>query len=312
MISPTAIDGVLVGHWTDGEAATGCTVVLCPPGTRAAVDVRGPAPGTRETDLLGPGRLVREIHAILLAGGSAFGLDAAAGVMRYLEQTGRGFDTGVARVPIVPAAVIFDLGVGSADRRPGPDEGFAACQAATSQPVAEGCVGAGTGATVGKYRGGGWSMMGGVGVSGQRLDGGVIVSALAVVNAAGDIIGDDGTIIAGARDPDTGQPTGFGGVLSGVGWGSNTVLVVVVTNASHGRDDLIRFCSAAHDGFARSIYPAHTLYDGDVAFCLSAGERPSLPPVIGEAVVSVVVADAIRRAVRMAQGRDGIPAAVDL
>jgi L-aminopeptidase/D-esterase-like protein len=201
--SLTAVPGIRVGHWTDLEAATGCTVILCPAGAVAGVDVRGGAPGTRETDLLNPICTVQQVHAICLTGGSAFGLAAADGVMQWLEEQGAGFDTRVARVPIVPAAVIFDLAMGKASVRPTAAAGYAACVAATAAPVAEGTIGAGTGATVGKMLGYQWAMKGGVGSASHTSANGITVAALAVVNAAGDIVDpQNGQIVAGARRPD--------------------------------------------------------------------------------------------------------------
>jgi L-aminopeptidase/D-esterase-like protein len=269
----TDIEGILVGHWTDPAGRTGCSVVLAPPGTIGSGQVRGGAPGTRETDLLRPGMLVREVHAVLLTGGSAFGLAAADGVMRWLERRGIGFDAGVARVPIVPAAVVFDLTVGDPSARPGPEAGDAACRAATDR-FDEGRVGAGTGATVGADR-----VPGGIG-SAAVTAGGVTVGALAVANPFGAVVDHDGTPIAG-RVPTEDQ---------GPRWpGGNTVIAVVATDVS--------LAEAGHGGLARAVKPAHTMWDGDTVFTLATGRteasRPDLEDMAEEAVTR-----AIRRAVR--------------
>ena len=282
------VPGLRVGHATDAVGMTGCTVVLADDGAVAGVDVRGSAPGTRETDLLRPTALVERIHAVCLSGGSAFGLAAADGVMRYLSERGIGFDTGIRPVPIVPAAILFDLGVGSSDAVPGPDDGYAACVAAESGagPL-EGRVGAGTGATVGKLAGVDRSSPGGIGSAGTRLADGSLVAALVANNAIGNVIGRDGTILAGVRgengelvDP-TATPRG------------NTVLVVVGTDATLDRAQARQLAELAHDGIAQAISPPHTLLDGDVAFALSTGRAQApagLPEVVtlGAAVVEVV------------------------
>jgi L-aminopeptidase/D-esterase-like protein len=272
--------GMRVGHWTDPVGMTGCTVVLPPPGTIGSGEVRGGAPGTRETDLLRPGRLVKQVHAVLLTGGSAFGLAAADGVMRWLEERGVGFEAGVARIPIVPAAVIFDLGVGDPRARPGPDAGYAACEAA-SEVAAAGRVGAGTGATVGLDR-----VPGGVGVA-ETLEGEVSVWALAVVNAFGAVVEEDGRPIAGEIPPPDAVPAWPAG---------NTVLGVVATNAALTKEGCRELADAAHAGLARAVRPAHTMWDGDTVFTLATGnvEAPSgtLGPKAGD-----TLAGAIRRAV---------------
>lgn len=317
--SLTDIPGITVGHWTDREAATGCTVILCPEGAVAGVDVRGGAPGTRETDLLNPTCMVEKVHAICLAGGSAFGLAAADGVMRWLEEHGHGFDVRVARVPIVPAAVIFDLALGRADVRPDAAAGYAACGAATTGPVAEGNVGAGTGATVGKLLGYQDGMKGGLGTASRQLGNGVMVAALAVVNAAGDVVDPStGQIIAGARRAD-GQ--GFADImrtLAGSGttnrdsWGArNTTLGVVATNVALTKTGATKLAQVAQTGLARAIRPVHTLIDGDVVFGLSLGDQRGDPSVIG-ALAADVLSEAIVRAVRAAETLAGMPAVKDL
>lgn len=295
----TDVAGLRVGHWTDTEAATGCTVVLCPEGTVGSGQVRGGAPGTRETDLLRPGMLVEHVDAVLLSGGSAFGLAAASGVMDWLEERGRGFDTGLGLVPIVPAAVLFDLPVGDGSVRPGPAEGRAACDAAT-EDVPEGSVGAGTGATVGKVAGREHAVKGGVGTASLGEEG-VTVGALAVVNALGSVVDDDGTVLAGP-DPDAATPgsPSFG----------NTTLAVVATDAGLSRDRAHLLAVAAHDGLARAVRPAHTMWDGDTVFTLATGAVEAPQPLV-ERLAERVLAEAVRRAVREAGSLAGIPTAAD-
>jgi L-aminopeptidase/D-esterase-like protein len=293
-----AVEGVRAGHWSDPVARTGCTVVLCPPATVGSGEVRGGAPGTRETDLLRPGMLVHNVDAILLTGGSAFGLAAADGVVRWLEERGRGFETGVGRVPIVPAAVLFDLGVGDPSVRPGPDQGYAACQAASEEP-AEGAVGAGTGATVAKLHGPARARPGGLGTASAAEDG-LTVAALAAVNAFGEIVAEDGTVLAGAlpgegEDDEEVPP-----------WPTNTTIVVVATDAALSRERAHLLAVASHDGLARAVRPAHTMWDGDTMFTLATGRsgKTDAPQSLLERVAEDVVADAIRRAAT----REGNPA----
>ncbi|MEW6724275.1 MAG: P1 family peptidase [Bacillota bacterium] len=311
----TDIHGIKVGHYTDEQALTGCTVVLCPHGAVAGVDVRGAAPGTRETDLLRPGHLVERAHAILLGGGSAFGLEAASGVMEYLEENGYGFDVQVARVPIVPAAVLFDLTCGDPRVRPGREAGYQACRAA-GEEVAEGNVGAGTGATVGKLFGLGSAMKGGLGTASQRLDSGVTVGALVAVNAYGDILDESGQILAGTRNPMTGQFINTADLMrKGIDWadmsGMNTTIGVVATNARLDKAAVNRVASMAHNGLARAISPVHTMYDGDTIFALSYGNLSGDVSIIGT-VAAQVMAEAVRRAVLAACSVAGIPAAQDV
>jgi L-aminopeptidase/D-esterase-like protein len=277
----TRVDGIRVGHWTDPVGMTGCTVVLAPPGTVGSGEVRGGAPGTRETDLLRPGMLVREVHAILLTGGSAFGLAAADGVVRWLEERGTGFDAGVARVPIVPAAVLFDLGVGDPGARPGPQAGRAACEAASGE-VPEGRVGAGTGATVGADR-----APGGVGTASLAGDG-VMVGALAAVNAFGAVVDEQGEPLAGRiPEPEAAAP-----------WpGTSTTIAVVATDARLSRERAHLLATAAHDGLARAVRPAHTMWDGDTVFTLATGRTDAPQPTV-ERMAEEALAEAIRRAVR--------------
>jgi len=308
----TAIPGLRVGHWTDRRAATGCTVVLCQEGAVAAVDVRGGAPGTRETDLLRPGNLVERIHAVLLSGGSAFGLDAAAGVMRYLEEQGVGFATPGGLVPIVVGAVLYDLSVGRSDVRPDAAAGYAACGAAKGGRVSQGSVGAGSGATVGKALGMERAVKGGIGTASERADD-VIVGALAAVNCLGEVVDpDSGRILAGPRD----EKGGFLSTVdilrrrsSGVAGGfTNSTIGVVATNARLNREQAYRLAVTAHDGLSRAVRPAHTPVDGDVFFSLATGatEGPVDPIILG-ALAARAVERAIVRAVTEARGLAGVP-----
>jgi len=314
------ISGIKVGHYTDLEAARGCTVVLCERGAIAGVDVRGAAPGTRETDLLRPMTLVEKVHAVLLTGGSSFGLDAAGGVMRYLEERGCGYDVKVAKVPIVPAAVIFDLAVGDAGVRPGIDEGYRACLEARKSEVAEGSVGAGTGATVGSVLGIGRATKGGLGIASQKISREVVVMALMVVNAFGDIVDPEtGLTLAGPRRSDG---KGFLNTQKLLRRNEalinsalvNTIIGVVVTNASLTKEQANKLAQMAHDGIARVVRPSHTMFDGDTIFALSLAENPELQAgltVLG-AVASEVVAVAILRAITQADSLLGIPSVKDL
>jgi L-aminopeptidase/D-esterase-like protein len=296
----TRVPGIAVGHWTDHEGLTGCTVVLCPEGTVGSGEVRGGAPGTRETDLLRPGMLVHHVDAILLTGGSAFGLAAADGVMRFLEERRRGFETPVARVPIVPAAALFDLGVGDAKARPGPNEGHQACLAAAADEVAEGNVGAGTGCTVAKLNGPDGALRGGLGTA-ALADGDLVVGALAAVNALGEILGADGEVIAGSRlDGPAESPAA-----------TNTTLVVVASNAALSRERAHLLARAAHDGISASVRPAHTMRDGDTVFSLATGQVEAGQRRI-EAMAVEAVAEAIRRGVLLAESVPGFPAAKDV
>jgi L-aminopeptidase/D-esterase-like protein len=282
-----AVEGIRVGHWTDPVARTGCTVVLCPPNTVGSGEVRGGAPGTRETDLLRPGMLVQHVDAVLLTGGSAFGLAAADGVVRWLEERGRGFETGVGPVPIVPAAVLFDLGVGDPSARPGPDQGYGACQAASDEPE-EGTVGAGTGATVAKLSGPCPGRPGGLGMASVSREG-VTVAALAAVNAFGEIVSDDGDVLAGALPGEDGE--------AGPPWPTNTTIVVVATDAALSRERAHLLAAASHGGLARAVRPAHTMWDGDTVFTLATGRSRTtdVPQSLLERLAEDVVAEAIRR-----------------
>jgi len=322
----TDVPGIRVGHAQDEGALTGCTVVLCEKGAVGGVDQRGGAPGTRETDALYPMHLVQQVHAVVLSGGSAFGLDSASGVVRYLEERGVGFDVRVARVPIVPAAILFDLGIGRADVRPDPAMGYQACLNASRQPPAEGNIGAGMGATVGKVLGIGQAMKSGLGCASLEIGGGVVVGAIAAVNAFGDIIDPhSGQIIAGARNPEmmddehAGAGEYFADTLQVMktmvdrkhlrfGQRSNTVIGVVATNARLNKEQANKVAQMAQDGLARTVRPAHTMLDGDTIFALSTGNRQVDVNVVG-AFAAEAFAQAILRAVWTAQPLAGLPAA---
>lgn len=330
----TDVAGVRVGHFSDPRRPTGCTAVLVESGAVCGVDVRGGAPGTRETDLLDPSNTVEQVHAIVLSGGSAFGLDAAAGVVRWLEARGVGFAAGPARVPIVPAAILFDLDLGDWRIRPDAASGQAAAQAATGGSIAEGSVGAGAGATVGKLFGFGRAMKGGLGTSGLALPSGLIVAALVAVNAVGDIVDPtSGRLIAGARTPDglgledtlravlEGRfpppvPTHRSTIDGGAGDGSagrHTTIGVVATNARLDKAQARKVAQMAHDGLARTIRPVHTPWDGDTLFALSlpAARVPADPLVVGT-LAAEAVARAVVRGVRLARGLPGLPSASEL
>ncbi len=311
------IPGVRIGHASDYHGLTGCTVILTEAGAVCGVDVRGSAAGTRELAPCLPGHLVERVHAIFLTGGSAFGLDAAAGVMQFLEARGVGFPAGATRVPIVPAAVIFDLSLGNSRARP--DAGMAkwACQKATAN-VTEGSIGAGTGATVWKILGLAHATKGGVGFSSLNLSGEVMVQALAVVNAFGDVLGPHGEeIVAGARvSPSSNQFLSTrdqmlrGWPVKGFG-ATNTTLVAVITNAALDKNQATKVAQMAQDGLARVISPAHTQFDGDLVFALSLGQKTSNLNTLGTAAAHVT-AQAILRGVTTAKGLGGIPSATDL
>ncbi len=302
----TDVPGVRVGHWTDPVGLTGCTVVLLPEeGAVASVDVRGAAPGTRETDLLQPGRTVERVHALLLCGGSAFGLAAADGVMSYLASHGVGVETPEARVPIVPAAVLYDLGAGSPDARPDAAAGHQACvDAEPGSPCGSGRFGAGTGATVGKLLGPEHAVPGGIGSASLPLPGGGVVGAVAAVNAVGDVVAEDGTVLAGAAAGGVEQRLLAEGLPGLPVLGRNTTLLVVATDVGLTRAEAHRLAVVAHDGLARSIHPVHTSVDGDALFTVSTGDREEEQVVLETAAVRVV-AEAVRRAVTSGAGRAG-------
>ena len=304
------VPGVLVGHATDLEAFTGCTAVVFEEPAVVGVDVRGSSPGTRETDRLGPHGTVRRTHALLLTGGSAFGLAAAEGVVRFLEENDVGLDIGVARIPLVSAAVLFDLVVGDPGIRPGPEMGYEAASSAKSADFAQGSVGAGTGATVGKVLGLDGAMKGGVGSASVALEGGLVVGALAAVNAFGDVREPrTGRVLAGPRleDGTLGDTVELlPEAVARMGWGENTTLGIVATNAALEKRDANKVAQMAHDGLARAIEPVHTTVDGDVAFAASVGEVEAATDVVG-AWGARVMQEAILRAVHTAEGVPGIP-----
>lgn len=319
----TDVPGIEIGQAQDEEALTGCTVIVCRRGAVGGVDVRGGAPGTRETDLLEPYNLVEKVHAVLLAGGSAFGLDAAAGVMRFLEEEGIGFPTGAGRVPIVPAAILYDLDLGRADVRPDAAMGYAAARAARRGPVAEGNVGVGSGASVGKIFGQAGAMKAGLGTASLRLSGGVIVGAIVAVNAFGDVVDPTtGQIVAGARPVKVG-PLALGGEgpfadtlrvmntpagrgIMRLAGGRNTVIGVVAANVRFTKAEAAKMAQMAHDGLARAIRPAHTMLDGDTIFALATGGRRADVSTVG-AYAAEALTQAILRAVQAAGPAGGLP-----
>jgi len=311
------IPGVCVGHASDFKGLTGCTVVLCEGGAVCGVDVRGSAAGTRDLAPCLPGHVVERVHAIFLSGGSAFGLDAAAGVMEFLESRGIGFPAGKVRVPIVPGAVLFDLHLGSSKARPTRAMALRACRNA-SREVGEGAVGAGTGATVGKLFGIERATKGGLGFWSRGLRGGVHVQVLAVVNAYGDIVDPrTGKVIAGARL--TRNSAEFVGTVKsmlegqvGRGFGAtHTTLVVVMTNAELDKVQATKVAQMAHDGLARAIRPVHTQWDGDLVFALSVGRKQAEVNTVGTAAAEATV-EAVVRAVRTAKGLGGVPSCREL
>jgi L-aminopeptidase/D-esterase-like protein len=316
----TRIDGIRVGHHTLSARPTGCTVVLVDGGAVGGFVQRGAAPGTRETDLLNPLNMVDRVNAIVLSGGSAYGLDTANGVVRWLDERGVGWDARVARVPIVPAAVLIDLQVGGRpDVRPDAECGYKAAAAATSAPVLEGTVGAGAGATVGKSMGFDRAMKGGIGTAAIELPGGLQIAAIAAVNALGDIVDPrTGAIVAGARNPDGSLADMRKSLRSGATMqvgrpGGNTTIGVVATNARLTKADASRVAAMADAAFARAIVPAHTLADGDTIFSLATGRwNGAVDVTVIGALAADVMADAVVRAATQATGVAGYPAARDL
>ncbi len=325
--SITDVPGIEVGQAQDFEALTGVSVILCRKGAVGGVDVRGGAPGTRETDLLNPLNLVEKVHAVVLAGGSAFGLDSASGVMKYLEEQKIGFNAGVARVPIVPAAILFDLSIGRADVRPNAEMGYLAASLASAKKPQEGNFGAGTGASVGKMFGNAGAMKSGIGTASIDIGGGVIVAAIVAVNAYGDVVNPrNGEIIAGARSTSLGpiklgsagyfadtletMKTFAGRMIEGLAMRSNTVIGVVATNASLTKAETNKVAQMAHDGLARAIRPAHTMLDGDTIFALSTGRQKADVSLVGS-FAAEVFAEACLNAVRAAVGAGGLPGLAD-
>ena len=320
----TAVPGIAVGHFELSERPTGCTVVLAEAGAVGGVDVRGGAPGTRETALLDPVNTVAEVHAIVLAGGSAFGLDTAGGVVRYLAERGVGYPTRAARVPIVPAAILYDLSVGGRPEvRPNAEAGYRAAASATTGPVAEGNVGAGAGATIGKIAGMDRAMKSGLGTAAIEVEG-LVVAALVAVNSVGDTVDPaSGEVIAGVRTEDGARLADARRLLRGgrvaprgpirAAAGENTTIGIVATNARMSKAEITKVAQVAHDGIARAVSPAHTVYDGDALFALATGElgERAEPLQVG-ALAAEMVADAIVRAALAARGLPGLPAAADL
>lgn len=316
----TAVPGIRVGHSTHLEGATGCTVILCEDGAVGGVDVRGGGPGTRETDLLQPHNSVEKVYGVVLSGGSAFGLASADGVMQYLEERGIGYKhiSGFI-VPIVPAAILFDLTVGQPGIRPDAAMGYAAAAAATTDPVAQGTVGAGTGARCGAFLGNEFATKGGLGSASIDLGDGLVVAALVAVNSVGDVIDETGRIIAGVRQPPDGAT--FKGALNAMkeilqaqrvnqsadSSRDNTVIGVVATNARLTKAHTHKVAQMAHDGIARAVNPAHTMYDGDSIFALATGQIDANPSVIG-AFAAEAMAQAIRNGIRAATSLGGIRA----
>jgi L-aminopeptidase/D-esterase-like protein len=321
----TDVPGITVGHAQNDQALTGCTVILCPEGTTGGVDQRGGAPGTRETDLLRPMHLVNHVDAILLGGGSAYGLDAASGVMQYLEEQGRGIDTGPAKVPIVPAAILFDLTIGDAHIRPDKAMGYQACCNASAEPPAQGNFGAGTGATVGKILGPGQSMKSGIGTASIEIGRGVIIAAIIAVNAFGDIISpDDSRILAGARTLQKGPlKLGSGPVFADTmqimknmagrailefASRQNTVIGAVATNARLNKEEINKVAQMAHNGLAAVVRPAHAMLDGDTLFALATNKKKADVNIVG-AYAPQVVAQAILNGVLAAAAVASLPSA---
>ncbi len=320
----TDVPGVLVGHAHDAAVLTGCTVVLTPHGAVGGVDVRGGGPGTRETDLLSPLSNVSEVHGVALCGGSAFGLAAATGVVAWLREHGYGYQTRIIRVPIVPAAVIFDLGIGSSEHWADESMGYAACAAAAAT-TGEGCVGVGMGASVGKLRGAAYAMKSGVGTWSETLPEGTVVSALAVCNAFGDVRRTDGSVLAGVRDDAGGfadslrllrqaevlrllaTPDADEALTNG-----NTTLGVVATSARLTKAEATKLAQMAQNGLARAISPVHTPFDGDTVFALSYGDHPRPHLTSLGSVAADVLEQAIRRAVTETEPAGGLPALRDL
>ncbi len=306
----TAVPGIRVGHITDLDAVTGCTVIICPPNTVGGVDVRGGAPGTREVELLRPMHQVNQVNAVMLSGGSAYGLAAADGAMRYLEEHQLGYATrGGYIVPIVPSAIVFDLAIGRSDIRPDAAMGYAACAAATDAPVEQGSVGVGTGCRVCAMRGNEFASKGGVGSAALDLGDGLIVAALVAVNAVGEIVDEHGDILAGLRS----ESGGFMPIMDVFQQlppppvASATVIGVVATNARLSKEAVNKVAQMAHDGLARAVRPAHTMFDGDTFFALATGEMDADVNVIG-AFGAEVVTQAIRNAMRAATSLGGVKA----
>lgn len=323
----TAVPGLRVGHMTDLEAITGCTVVICPPGTIGGVDQRGGAPGTRETDLLRPLHLVETVNAVVLSGGSAYGLAAADGVMRYLEENNLGYHSRAGFVvPIVPTAILMDLGIGRSDVRPDAAMGYRACEMAVADPVPLGCVGAGTGCRVGPMRGNAFATKGGIGSAAVTLENGVVIAALVAVNPVGDVLNEQGQIMAGLRAEDETEGRWANTLLTMRAMASaappdvdnhtppassssesNTIIGVIATNAKLTKDQVNKVAQMGQDGVARAVRPAHTMFDGDTLFALATGAVPADVNLVG-AYAAEMVAAAIRSGVQHAVTLGGVRA----
>ena len=320
--SITAVDGITVGHWTHQEAATGCTVVLCPDGAVAAVDARGGAPGTRETDALSPGNLVGVAHAVLLTGGSAFGLDAAGGVMRWLEERGYGFPVTTGVVPIVPAAVLYDLPTGRGDVRPDAAAGYAACESASDRVVQEGSVGAGTGATVAKALGPDAKLKGGIGGAAERTASGVTVGAIVALNCFGEVTDpSSGRVLAAPRGAAYGE---FASTRDALRTASplapfapetvepNSTIAVVATDAPLTKEGAYRLAVMAQTGLARTIVPVHTPVDGDTVFALATGRNEADADIMQLGTLAALAMErAVLRAIETAKGLADVPSAAE-
>ncbi|AWX56068.1 peptidase S58 family protein [Brevibacillus brevis] len=318
LASGTIVDvpGVKVGQVQNEEALTGCTVIVLEKGSACGVDVRGSAPGTRETDLLNPINSVQEVNAVVLTGGSAYGLDAASGVMRYMEEQGQGYNVGVGVVPIIPAAVIFDLSIGSAKIRPDQQMGYEAARLASKQPVQQGNVGAGTGATVGKMAGMKRAMKGGLGTASRRLPNGLVVGAIVAVNAVGEVrLPSTGEILAGARGEDSNIRDSLSWMIDAatppVPAGTNTTIAVVASNANLNKVQANKVAQMAHNGLAKTIHPVHTMSDGDTIFAIATGGVDASVNLVGTLSVEVL-AEAVVNAILSAKGAGGVPAYQDL
>ena len=322
----TDVQGIEVGHYTDKSGGTGCTVIVCPEGAVAGVDVRGGAPGTSETDLLGPGNLVGRVHAVVLSGGSVFGLSAATGAMNYLEEQGIGLKRGPLTVPVVPSAILFDLNLISQEIRPGPEAGYAACLNRSNDAVEEGTVGAGTGATVGKALGMERATKGGIGTYSMELPSGTRIGAIVAVNSYGSVVDHrTGEIIGGPRSSDDAKFLDSLDLLLRGGDSQenplplNTAIGVVATDAPLNKDQAHYLARVTHDGLALTIRPCHTLLDGDTIFALATGDERAAGKTVsskdlttlGAAAVEVV-ARSVLRAVRLAEGLGGVPAVSEL
>ena len=317
----TDVPGITVGHWTDPEAITGCTAVLCPTGSLGGVSVRGASPGTRETDVLDPINRVEEVHAIMLSGGSAYGLGVADGAMRYLEENGIGVKVGENLVPIVPSAILFDLGIGDSKIRPTAENGYQACKYASGDPVEQGCIGAGTGATVAKTQGAEKSVKSGLGSASVNLGDGLLVGAIVAVNAIGSVYDpENGLLLAGPRI-DGAMSNSMDDLISGNSFtlpdiNANTTIGVVATNARLTKAQAKRLAWSAHDGLALAIRPSHLIGDGDTMFSISTGEQGNIDAfsdmnrIIAGAIQAV--ANSIKNAIQFAETMGGVPAVRDL